>query len=137
MRRPNLPPLPPDGPVGYAHVRETMKSTGGSRHADCRPGYRSCRLTGQLQPHWNDKGHMVVAELVCQRLSPEQCQAVVAMLSQHPHWNEYLIADRPENVPEEQWAFSHPATWPDWVKHHHEQFSHPKWHYVDFPFVPH
>jgi hypothetical protein len=22
------------------------------------------------------------------------------------------------------------------VKHHHEQFSKPKWHYVDFPFIP-
>ena len=28
------------------------------------------------------------------------------------------------------------ATWPDWVKHHQQHFSKPKWHYVDFPFVP-
>ena len=39
-------------------------------------------------------------------------------------------------MPEDQWAFWQAATWPDWVKHYHEQFSHPKWHYVDFPFVP-
>ena len=85
---------------------------------------------------WNDKGHMVVAELAYQRMTPAQRQAILAILRQHPHWDEYLIADRPENVPEEQWAFWRAATWPDWVKHHHEQFSHPKWHYVDLPFVP-
>ena len=54
---------------------------------------------------WNDKGHMVVAELAYQRLTPAQRQAVRAILRQHPHWDEYLIADRPENVPEEQCAF--------------------------------
>ena len=79
---------------------------------------------------------MVVAELAYQRMTPAQRQAILAILRQHPHWDEYLIADRPENVPEEQWAFWRAATWPDWVKHHHEQFSHPKWHYVDLPFVP-
>lgn len=85
---------------------------------------------------WNDKGHMVVAELAYQQLSPEERQAAVAILRQHPHWDEFLIADRPSNVADEQWAFWRAATWPDWVKHHHEQFSKPHWHYVDFPFVP-
>jgi len=30
----------------------------------------------------------------------------------------------PNNVPEDQWAFWRAATWPDWVKHRHEQFNH-------------
>lgn len=92
-------------------------------------------ITGKVTA-WNNKGHMVVAQLAYQRLSAEQRQSVLTVLKQHPHWNEYLITDRPENVPEEQWAFWRAATWADWVKHHHEQFSKPKWHYVDFPFVP-
>jgi hypothetical protein len=79
---------------------------------------------------------MVVAELAYQRLSVEQRQEIAAILRLHPHWDEFLIAERPANVPEEQWAFWRAATWPDWVKHHHEQFNKPKWHYVDFPFVP-
>ncbi len=79
---------------------------------------------------------MVVAELAYQQLGPEQRQTIHAILRQHPHWDEYLVADRPDNVPEEQWAFWRAATWSDWVKHHHEQFSKPHWHYVDFPFVP-
>jgi hypothetical protein len=85
---------------------------------------------------WNDTGHMVVAQLAYRRLTPEQRQAIAAILRQHPHWQEFLIAERPDNVPEDQWAFWRAATWPDWVKHHNEKFSHPKWHYVDFPFVP-
>ena len=28
------------------------------------------------------------------------------------------------------------ATWPDWVKHHQESFSHGTWHYINLPFVP-
>ena len=85
---------------------------------------------------WNDKGHMVVAELAYRRMTPGQRQAVVEILKQHPHWAEFLNADRPENVPEDQWAMWRAATWPDWVKHHHEQFSKPHWHYINFPFVP-
>jgi S1/P1 Nuclease len=74
----------------------------------------------------NDKGHMVVAELAYLRLTPEQRQAVTAILKQHPHWDEFLIAQRPDNVPEDQWAFWRAATWPDWVKHAHQQFNKPK-----------
>ena len=48
---------------------------------------------------------MVVAELAYQQLGPEQRQTIHAILRQHPHWDEYLVADRPDNVPEEQWAF--------------------------------
>ncbi len=39
-------------------------------------------------------------------------------------------------MPEDQWAFWLAAIWPDWVKQHHEQFSHADWHYIDYPFVP-
>lgn len=85
---------------------------------------------------WNDKGHMVVAELAWQRLTPAQRQTLAAILRQHPHYAEYLAAEKPEGVPEEQWAFWRAATWPDWVKHHAEQFSHPHWHYIDYAFVP-
>jgi hypothetical protein len=85
---------------------------------------------------WNDKGHMVVAELAYRRLTPQQRQELLEILKQHPHWAEFLNADRPQNVPEDQWSLWRAATWPDWVKHHHEQFSKPHWHYVNLPFVP-
>ena len=85
---------------------------------------------------WNDTGHMVVAQLAWQRLTPEQRQAVTAILREHPHWREFLVTQRPDNVPEDQWAFWRAATWPDWVKHEHQQFNHPKWHYINIPFVP-
>ena len=85
---------------------------------------------------WNDTGHMVVAHLAWQRLTPEQRQAVTAILREHPHWQEFLVSQRPDNVPEDQWAFLRAATWPDWVKHEYQQFNHPKWHYINIPFVP-
>jgi hypothetical protein len=85
---------------------------------------------------WDNTGHIIVAQLAYQRLSAEQRQAVATILKAHPHWQEFLIAGRPENVPEDQWAFWQASTWPDWVKQHHEQFSKPSWHYIDMPFIP-
>ena len=85
---------------------------------------------------WNDMGHMVVAELAYQRLTPAQRETIAGILQQHPHYKEFLAAERPDGVPEGQWAFSRAATWPDWVKHHQESFSHGTWHYINLPFVP-
>ncbi|HEY4308418.1 MAG TPA: S1/P1 nuclease [Pirellulales bacterium] len=85
---------------------------------------------------WNDMGHMVVAELAYQRLTPAQRDKIAAILQQHPHYKEFLAAERPAGVPEGQWAFWRAATWPDWVKHHQESFSHGDWHYIDFPYIP-
>ena len=56
---------------------------------------------------WNDMGHMVVAELAYQRLTPAQRETIAGILQQHPHYKEFLAAERPDGVPEGQWAFSH------------------------------
>lgn len=86
---------------------------------------------------WNDRGHMVVARLVWLKLTPQQRTAVVEILKHHPHYQEFLSADRPNNVSEEEWVFWRAATWSDWVKNHHtHEFSHPTWHYINLPFIP-
>jgi hypothetical protein len=87
---------------------------------------------------WNDKGHMVVAKLAWDKLTPNKRQAAVTILKAHPHYTEYIAAGRPDNVEEDVWAFIHSATWPDWIKHHHPEshLSFPKWHYINLPYVP-
>lgn len=85
---------------------------------------------------WNDKGHMVVAQLAYQRLTPEQRQTIAAILQQHPHYREFLAAECPQGIALDQWVFWRAATWPDWVKHHQESFSHPAWHYIDYAYAP-
>jgi hypothetical protein len=87
---------------------------------------------------WNNKGHMVVAKLAWDKLTPAQRQAAITILKSHPHYAEFLAADRPDNFDEDVWVFVRAATWPDWIKSHHREshLSFPKWHYINIPYVP-
>jgi hypothetical protein len=86
---------------------------------------------------WNETGHLVTARLAWRQLTEEQRARVVAVLKKHPHYEEYLIARKPDGFTEDEWAFMRAATWADWVRSHHkEQFEHPTWHYINYPIVP-
>jgi hypothetical protein len=86
---------------------------------------------------WNEKGHLVTARLAWRQLNEEQRARVLAVLKKHPHYEEYLIARKPDGFTEDEWAFMRAATWADWVRSHHkEQFDHPTWHYINYPIIP-
>jgi S1/P1 Nuclease len=88
-------------------------------------------------PAWYDKGHMVVAHLAWQRLNDNQRAQVIALLKKHPHYEQFLVAKRPNGVAEDEWAFMRAATWPDWVgTRHRKDFHHGPWHFINYPFVP-
>ena len=79
---------------------------------------------------------MVIARLAWQQLTEGQRAKVSALLKKHPHYEEYLIARKPDGFTEDEWAFMRAATWADWVRSHHkEQFDHPTWHYINYPIV--
>jgi hypothetical protein len=91
---------------------------------------------------WNSTGHMAVALLAWKQLDRAQQQAAHQLLMAHPHYRRYLVDQRPEEVPEDEWAFLRAATWPDWVREtpeHHasdlKPFHHATWHYINLPFV--
>jgi hypothetical protein len=86
---------------------------------------------------WNNKGHMVIAKLAWDQLNQPAKVAATRILKTHPHYAEFLVADRPDNIPEDQWAFMRAATWSDWVRsHHRSQFDNPTWHCTNKPYVP-
>jgi hypothetical protein len=86
---------------------------------------------------WNDRGHMVVARLAWRKLTEQQRGQVVNILRNHPHYAEFLAANRPEGFSEDEWVFMRAATWADWVRSHHQsEYNHGPWHYVDIPFIP-
>jgi hypothetical protein len=88
-------------------------------------------------PAWNEKGHLVTARLAWRQLTDAQRAQVSAVLKKHPHYEEYLIARKPDGFTQDEWAFMRAATWADWVRaHHREQFDHPTWHYINYPIVP-
>src|SRR5437879_8685423 len=81
---------------------------------------------------WNEKGHMVTARLAWRQLTDEQRGKVIAILKKHPHYEEYLIARKPDGFTEDEWAFMRAATWADWVRGR-RNFDHPTWHYINYP----
>jgi hypothetical protein len=86
---------------------------------------------------WNEKGHLVSARLAWRQLTENQRAQVSAALKKHPHYEEYLIARKPDGFTEDEWAFLRAATWADWVRsHHREQFDRPTWHYINYPIIP-
>lgn len=86
---------------------------------------------------WNDKGHMVIARLAWLKLSDDQRRAATEILKGHPHYAEYLAAERPAQCDADEWAFMRASYWPDWVRSNHsEQYNQPTWHYISAGFVP-
>jgi hypothetical protein len=86
---------------------------------------------------WNNTGHMVAARLAWLKLGAAERSKAQAILRRHPHYDEFLAADRPEGFSEDEWVFLRAATWSDWVRSHHPaQYHHSSWHFINYPFVP-
>lgn len=87
---------------------------------------------------WNEKGHMVLARLAWKELKPEERAKIVEFLKSHPHYQEFLLAKRPDNIPEDEWAFMKAASWSDWVRggpKERQAYHRATWHYVNVPYV--
>jgi hypothetical protein len=86
---------------------------------------------------WNNTGHMVAARLAWKALDDDQRSRAATILKAHPHFEEFLAADRPGGFSEDEWVFLRAATWPDWVRSHHtDEYHHATWHFINYPFVP-
>lgn len=87
---------------------------------------------------WNDKGHMVVGRIAWKDMKPEERAKITEMLKAHPHYQEFLAANRPENIPEDEWVFMRATTWADWIRGGppaRKAYHRGPWHYVNVPFV--
>jgi hypothetical protein len=98
-------------------------------------------LPAQMCFGWIATGHIVIATLAWQDLTPKTKAAVVELLKQHPLYQQNLLLDLPAgSTPEEtdRYAFTQAATWPDMVRAPenpmHATFNHPAWHFIDIPF---
>src|SRR5262249_23962112 len=84
---------------------------------------------------WHERGHMAVALIAYRQLDAGKQKQVLAILKKHPHYKEFLSAQRPSDAPLDEWVFMRAAVWPDWVRQHHkdEGFNKPVHHYVNLP----
>ena len=98
------------------------------------PALAGLTLLGFATPHvsaWNGTGHMVVAEIAYNNLSPKTKAAVDALLSQHRDYALW-ISEMPAGYTDKpRWAFMKAATWPDDIRKTPD--DRPLWHYIDLP----
>ena len=95
---------------------------------------------------WNDAGHLTIARIAWERLSETQRAKVVAILKQHPHRDELLLKNRPDDATEAEWMFLRAAVWSDHIRpprslprdqvatHPIHKFHRGPWHYVNYPY---
>ena len=103
-------------------------------HFACRSsGCDVCRSGLRLERQGPHGGRGIGVAEADARAAP----TAIKVLSAHPHYQEFLAADQPGNMPEDEWVFLRAATWSDWIRNHHaKEFSHPNWHFIDLPYVP-
>jgi hypothetical protein len=94
---------------------------------------------------WNSTGHMAVAQIAYRELDEAQRKQLAAILKTHPHYQQMLVAGKPDAVDEAEWVFMRAAVWPDMVRPARpgDTFKSPAitrfhkgpWHYVDIPYL--
>jgi len=95
---------------------------------------------------WNDAGHLTIARIAWERLNDSQREKVVAILRKHPHRDELLLKNRPDDATEAEWMFLRAAVWADHIRpprslpkdqiatHPIHKFHRGPWHYVNYPY---
>lgn len=94
---------------------------------------------------FNDMGHRLVARIAWSQMEPAERQKVVDILQNHPHFDSYLAANRPADIPLDEWVFLQAATWSDSIRvpkgFHGNLKTHPRfkfhrgaWHFINYPY---
>ena len=105
---------------------------------------------------WNGFGHMTVAAVAYEKLTPSTKTKVAALLKLNPSYSDWVATASPQE--RDEVAFVTAATWPDAIKKRGSGFTddgntpsspdaakndgyagklqHRYWHYVDVPFTP-
>lgn len=96
---------------------------------------------------WNDAGHMTIARIAWDELTPTEQASVVAILNEHPHRERLLLKGKPSSVSEQEWIFLKASVWPDDVRppksstredhsrHPIYKYHRSTWHYVNFAYT--
>ena len=98
------------------------------------PALAGLMLLAVAAPHvsaWNGTGHMVVAEIAYDHLSPKTKTAVNALLLRHRDYALWMSEMPAGYTDKPRWAFLKAATWPDDIRKTPD--DRPLWHYIDLP----
>ncbi len=87
---------------------------------------------------WNGPGHMLVAVIAYDQLTPPQRARLLTILESHPAFAKWQAA-APKDAPDfdlGRYVFMRASTWPDDIRKSGDPYDHPPWHHVDFPLTP-
>lgn len=82
---------------------------------------------------WHDSGHMALTLIAYRQLDDGQRKKVQDTLAEHPHFKEFLSADKPDDADKAEWVVMRASVWPDWVRKNHTEFNKGTHHYVNLP----
>lgn len=82
---------------------------------------------------WHESGHMALTLIAYRQLDDGQKKKVQDILAEHPHYKEYLTADKPDDADKGEWVVMRASVWPDWVRKNHTEFNKGTHHYVNLP----
>jgi len=89
---------------------------------------------------WNPAGHMAIASIAYDQLSESRRQVLVALLREHPRFDEDFKSAMPPDLTAQQqdrWIFMRASLWPDIARGFQgpdqQLYNRPGWHYIDLP----
>ena len=100
------------------------------------PALAGLALLGFAAPRtsaWNGTGHMTVADIAYDHLTPGTKTAVNALLAKHRDYGLWMREMPTGYTDKGRFAFMKAATWPDDIRKTPD--DRPIWHYVDIPVI--
>ena len=100
------------------------------------PALAGLVLLGLAAPRasaWNGTGHMVVADIAYDHLTPKTKASVDALLQKHRDYALWMSEMPAGDTDKGRFAFMKAATWPDDIRGTPD--SRPIWHYIDLPVI--
>lgn len=112
-------------------------------------------LSSSFSLAWDSFGHMVVAAIAYDHLTPEVKSRVSTLLQLNPNYSDWINGITDDS--KDEVAFLKAATWPDYIKGaagytndgevpsdpgaaqnigYSDKLMHKYWHYIDIPFSP-
>ena len=93
--------------------------------------------TGLPARAWNATGHMTIASMTYDQLTPEARTRWSELLKSNPDYAKWQAAE-PKDQPdfdEGRYLFMKASTWPDDIRKSGSPYEHSVWHYIDYPLV--
>ena len=100
------------------------------------PTLAGLALLGFAAPYafaWNGTGHMVVAEIAYDHLTPQTKAGVDALLARHRDYALWMREMPAGDTDKGRWAFMKASTWPDDIRKTPDDRL--TWHYIDLPVI--